>query len=70
MLGLQEMADVPAGHFDDLLLIKDTDAREPDVLEYRLYAVGVGPVLTLGVSGGGGAQPSRQAGGPRRTRRA
>jgi hypothetical protein len=70
VLSLQEMADVPAGHFDDLLLTKDTDAREPDVLEYRLYAVGVGPVLTLGVSGGGGAQPSRQAGGPRRTRRA
>ena len=35
---------------------KDTDALEPDVLEYKLYAVGVGPVLTLGVSGGGGRE--------------
>lgn len=56
VLSLQEMADVPAGHFDDLLLTKDTDALEPDVLEYKLYAIGVGPVLTLGVSGGGGRE--------------
>ena len=56
VLSLQEMADVPAGHFDDLLLTKDTNALEPDVLEYKLYAVGVGPVLTLGVSGGGGRE--------------
>lgn len=56
VLSLEEMADVPAGHFDDLLLTKDTTALEPDVLEYKLYAPGVGPVLTLGISGGGGRE--------------
>jgi hypothetical protein len=56
VLSLDEMADVPAGHFEDLLLTKDTNSLEPDVLEYKLYAPGVGPVLTLGVSGGGGRE--------------
>ena len=50
------MAEVPAGHFDDVLLTKDTITIEPDVLEYKLYAPGVGPVLVLGVSGGGGRE--------------
>ncbi|MGH3368775.1 MAG: hypothetical protein ACRDPR_02125 [Nocardioidaceae bacterium] len=56
VLSLDEMADVPAGHFDDALLTKDTITIEPDVLEYKLYAPGVGPVLVLGVSGGGGRE--------------
>ena len=56
VLSLEEMADVPAGHFDDLLLTKDTITIEPDVLEYKLYAPEVGPVLTLAVSGGGGRE--------------
>jgi hypothetical protein len=56
VLGTAEMADVPFGHFEDMLLTKDTSTIEPDVLEYKLYAPGVGPVLTLGVSGGGGRE--------------
>ena len=56
VLSLDEMADTPAGHFDDALLTKDTITIEPDVLEYKLYAPGVGPVLTLGVSGGAGRE--------------
>ena len=56
VLALHQMADVPAGHFEDALLIADTVALEPDVLEYKLYAPGVGPVLTLGVSGGPGRE--------------
>lgn len=56
VLSLDEMADVPAGHFDDLLLTKDTDALEPEVLEYKLYSPGVGVVLTLDVSGGAGRE--------------
>lgn len=56
VLSLSEMADVPAGHYDDLLLTKDTITIEPDVLEYKLYAPGVGPVLTLGISGGAGRE--------------
>ena len=56
MLSTREMADVPAGHFEDMLLTKDTIAIEPDVLEYKLYAPGVGPVLVFGVSGGAGRE--------------
>lgn len=56
VLALGQMADVPAGHFDDLLLTADTSALEPDVLEYKLHAAGVGTVLTLGVSGGAGRE--------------
>jgi hypothetical protein len=56
VLSLDEMAGVPAGHFDQALLTADTNNLEPRVLEYKLYAPGVGPVLTLGVSGGGGRE--------------
>lgn len=56
VLSLDEQAEVPYGHFDDALLTKDTITIEPDVLEYKLYAPRVGPVLVLGVSGGGGRE--------------
>ena len=56
VLSLDEMAEVPAGQYDEALLTKDTITIEPDVLEYKLYAPGVGPVLVLGVSGGGGRE--------------
>jgi hypothetical protein len=56
VLSVRELASVPYGQFEDLLLTKDTVAIEPDVLEYKLYAPGVGPVLTLGVSGGAGRE--------------
>jgi hypothetical protein len=56
ILSTTEMADVPAGHYEDVLLTKDTITIEPDVLEYKLYAPGVGPVLVFGVSGGGGRE--------------
>jgi len=56
VLSTEEMADVPAGHYEDVLLTKDTITLEPDVLEYKLYAPGVGPVLVFGVSGGGGRE--------------
>jgi hypothetical protein len=56
VLSTDEMADVPYGHFDSMLLTKDTITIEPDVLEYKLYGKGVGPVLVFGVSGGGGRE--------------
>ena len=39
-----------------VLLTKDTITIEPDVLEYKLYAPGVGAVLVFGVSGGAGRE--------------
>jgi hypothetical protein len=56
ILSLEEMADVPLGHFEDLLMTKDTITIEPDVLEYKLYAKDIGLVLALGISGGGGRE--------------
>ncbi|MGH3356824.1 MAG: hypothetical protein ACRDOJ_13080 [Nocardioidaceae bacterium] len=56
VLSTEEMAQVPYGFFRDALLTKDTNALEPRVLEYKLYARGVGPVLVLGVSGGAGKE--------------
>jgi hypothetical protein len=56
VLSTREMAETPAGRFRRALLTKDTSAIEPGVLEYKLYAPGVGPVLTLAVSGGAGRE--------------
>ena len=60
ILSVSEIAEVPAGKFGDVLLTRDTITIQPDVLEYKFYARGVGPVMTLGVSGGGGREVLRQ----------
>jgi hypothetical protein len=56
VLALREQAQVPAGHFRRVLLTRDVNPLEPRVLEYKLYARGVGLVLALGISGGGGRE--------------
>lgn len=56
VLSTEEQVDVPFGHFEAVLLTKDTITIDPDVLEYKLYAPDVGPVLVFGVSGGGGRE--------------
>ena len=56
VLALREQAQVPAGHFRRVLLTRDVNPLEPRVLEYKLYARGVGLVLALHVSGGGGRE--------------
>lgn len=52
VLSLVEQAQVPYGHFRDVLLTKETTPLHHRVLEYKLYAKDVGPVLALGISGG------------------
>jgi hypothetical protein len=52
VLSLDEQAQVPSGHYRDVLLTKDFTPLHRRVLEYKLYAIGVGPVLVVGVSGG------------------
>jgi hypothetical protein len=47
-----QQAEVPFGHFTDVLMTKDVNRLEPEVLEFKFYAREVGPVLALGVSGG------------------
>ena len=56
VLSLDERAEVPFGRFDHVLMTKDFTPLEPGVLEHKLYARGVGPVLTLDVSGGSGRE--------------
>jgi len=56
VLSTDEMADVPSGHYVKVLLTKDTITIEPDILEYKFYAPGVGLVLALDISGGNGRE--------------
>jgi len=52
VLALDQQAEVPFGHFTDVLLTEDYTPVEPDVLEFKLYARGIGQVLAQTVSGG------------------
>ena len=52
VLSTTEKVRSPLGQFDNALLTKDTITIEPNVLQYKLYAKGIGPVVALGVSGG------------------
>ena len=56
ILSTGEMAQVPHGLFRGAVLTKDTNPLEPNALEYKLYARGVGPVLTLDIAGGTGRE--------------
>lgn len=56
ILALDQMVEVPYDQFDGALLTADSDALEPDVLEYKLYVRDIGPVLALGISGGAGRE--------------
>ena len=56
IISTREQVQVAAGHYRDAVLTTDTTPLEPDVVEYKLYAPGVGPVLTLHASGGGGRE--------------
>ncbi len=53
VLSVDEQVEVPFGSYEGVLLTKDFTPLHPEILEYKLYAPGVGPVLVLGVSGGG-----------------
>ncbi len=45
ILSLDEQAEVPAGHYKDVVMTRDLNPLEPKVLEYKFFARGVGPVL-------------------------
>jgi hypothetical protein len=45
-------AEVPCGAFEGVLMTKDWTPLEPDILEHKVYAKGISPVLVLAVSGG------------------
>jgi hypothetical protein len=52
VLSRREQAEVPAGHFERVLMTRDVDRLRPRSLEFKFYARGVGPVLAVSVSGG------------------
>jgi hypothetical protein len=52
VVSVDVQAEPPAGHFRHVLMTKDTNPLEPKVLEFKFYARNVGPVSTVGVSGG------------------
>jgi hypothetical protein len=52
IFGRGVQVEVPFGHFRGVLMTKDENPLEPDILEFKFYARGVGPVLSLDVSGG------------------
>ena len=56
VLSLDEQAEVPFGRFTGVLMTKDSTPLEPEVLEHKFYARGVGPVLVLDISGGSGRE--------------
>ena len=53
VLALGQQGSVPAGQYDDLLKTADTTPLEPDVLEHKSSAEGVGLVLTIDQEAGG-----------------
>ena len=56
ILRVGELVETSFGQYDDALVTRDFITIEPDVLEYKFYVPGIGPVLTLSVSGGGGGR--------------
>jgi hypothetical protein len=52
VLRLDAERTVPYGTFDDLLVTRDLTALEPDVVERKFYAEGLGPILEKIVHGG------------------
>jgi hypothetical protein len=56
VLSVDEQAKVPFGYWEDVLMTKDYTPLEPRLLEHKFYARGVGPVLTLAVSGSSGRE--------------
>lgn len=51
VLSNAEQVQTPTGLYKGALLTRDTTALEPDLVELKWYARGVGPVLTLTPSG-------------------
>ena len=52
VISVDEWVDVPFGGFRDVLMTKDFTPLQPEILEHKFYAPGIGPVLVLGISGG------------------
>ena len=56
VLATTHRVEVKAGASKDALITMDTSTIEPDVVEYKFYAPGKGPLLALDISGGAGRE--------------
>jgi hypothetical protein len=56
VLRIGEFLQIPLGLYRDTVLTRDTNTLEPDTLEYKFYANGVGPALILDIAGGTGRE--------------
>jgi hypothetical protein len=56
ILSVNAGVSVPYGSFSGALQTKDTTPLEPDLVEHKFYARGIGPVLAVAVSDGGGRE--------------
>jgi hypothetical protein len=57
VLSLEAKASVPFGSFDGVLQTEDVNPLgDPPQVEHKFYARGVGPVLVIGIAGGGGRE--------------
>jgi hypothetical protein len=52
IVSIDEQAEVPAGHYQAVVMTKDLNPLEPKILEFKFHARDVGPVLAVSVSGG------------------
>jgi hypothetical protein len=53
VIGLGEPVEVPFGRFENTVKTEDTTPLEPNLVEHKYYARGIGPVLKEAASGGG-----------------
>jgi hypothetical protein len=52
VLSLTETVTVPVGSYDEVLMTEEINPLEPDVVERKYYAKGIGPILAVQVEGG------------------
>jgi hypothetical protein len=51
VLSTDEQVQVPTGTYTGTLMTRDTTRLEPDLVELKFYAAGIGPVMTVPISG-------------------
>ena len=56
VLSTAEQVQVPTGTYKGTLMTRDTTPLEPDQVELKFYEPGVGPVLTVSISGAVGRE--------------
>lgn len=56
VLSLKEKVCVPYGCFTNVLKTKDFTPLDPDILEHKFYAQGIGHIKTVQVKGGSGEE--------------